>query len=138
MLPLINFLGKQSGDLFKLDTKNKTPKQNIVDIIQGLYLKKQHETSPTSKNVSTEFKPMLRGMQRSGSDSRRLSYLNALVTLLCKEDRSGLGFGADELMTWWVLLTLVWSSIGLLDRLVLEQHSYLTRLWNFCFVVIMK
>lgn len=99
MLPLFNFVGKQSGDLFKLDTKNKTPEQNIVDIIQGLYLKK-HETSPTSKSVPTEFKSVLRGMQRNGSDSRRLSYLNALVTLLCKEDRSGLGFGADELMTW--------------------------------------
>ncbi|XP_026328283.1 rapamycin-insensitive companion of mTOR [Hyposmocoma kahamanoa] len=91
--------GKQSGDLFKLDTKNKTPGQNIVDILQGLYLKKHHETSPTSKSVPTDIRPVLRGMQRNGSDSRRLSYLNALVTLLCKEDRSVLGFGADELMT---------------------------------------
>lgn len=82
-----------------MDTKNKSPGQNIVDIIQGLYLKK-HETSPTSKSVPTELRPGLRGMQKNGSDSRRLSYLNALVTLLCKEDRSVLGFGADELMTW--------------------------------------
>lgn len=100
MLSSINFVGKQSGDLFKLDTKNKTPGQNIVDILQGLYLKKHHETSPTSKSVPTDIRPVLRGMQRNGSDSRRLSYLNALVTLLCKEDRSVLGFGADELMTW--------------------------------------
>lgn len=88
--------------MFKLDTKNKTPEQNIVDIIQGLYLKKafQTDTSPSNKSVPLEYRPGLRGMQRNGSDSRRLSYLNALVTLICKEDRNKLGFSTDELMTW--------------------------------------
>lgn len=94
--------GKHGGDLFKLDTKNKTSEENIKDIIQGLYLKKslQNDTSPTNKNLSFETKFGLRGMQRNGSDSRRLSYLNALVTLLVKEDRNSLGFTPDELMTW--------------------------------------
>lgn len=41
-----------------------------------------------------------RTIPRTGSDSRRLSYLNALVTLLCKEDRNNLGFTTDELMSW--------------------------------------
>ncbi|XP_063890175.1 rapamycin-insensitive companion of mTOR [Helicoverpa armigera] len=94
--------GKQS-DLYKLDTKNKTPEENIKEIIQGLYLKKpfHNDTSPTNKNNPNpmEFKTGLRGMQKNGSDSRRLSYLNALVTLLCKEDRNNLGFTPDELMT---------------------------------------
>ncbi|KAF9798869.1 hypothetical protein SFRURICE_020433 [Spodoptera frugiperda] len=92
--------GKQS-DLYKLDTKNKTPEESIKEIIQGLYLKKpfHNDTSPTNKTNPMEFKSGLRGMQKSGSDSRRLSYLNALVTLLCKEDRSNLGFTPDELMT---------------------------------------
>ncbi|KAJ8732665.1 hypothetical protein PYW07_015264 [Mythimna separata] len=92
--------GKQS-DLYKLDTKNKTPEENIKEIIQGLYLKKpfHNDTSPTSKNNPMEFKSGFRGMQKSGTDSRRLSYLNALVTLLCKEDRNNLGFTPDELMT---------------------------------------
>lgn len=96
------FLGKHGGDLFKLDTKNKTSEENIKEIIQGLYVKKpfQNDTSPTNKNMSFETKFGLRGMQRSGSDSRRLSYLNALVTLLAKEDRNSLGFTPDELMTW--------------------------------------
>lgn len=87
--------------MFKLDTKNKTLEQNIIEIIQGLYLKKpyQNETSPTSKNVP-EHRTGLRGVQKSGSDTRRLSYLNALVTILCKEDRKLLGFSCDELMTW--------------------------------------
>ncbi|XP_053602519.1 rapamycin-insensitive companion of mTOR [Plodia interpunctella] len=92
--------GKVSTKLFKLDT-NKSNEDNIKDIIQGLYLKKpfQNDISPTTKNVPTEFKSGLRGMQRNSSDSCRLSYLNALVTLLCKEDRNNLGFTTDELMT---------------------------------------
>ncbi|XP_049865894.1 rapamycin-insensitive companion of mTOR [Pectinophora gossypiella] len=93
--------GKHGGDLFKLDIKNKTPEQNIVDIIQGLYVKKpvQNEISPTSKSGPSEFRTGLRCTPRNSSDNRRLSYLNALVTLLCKEDRSNLGFTVDELMT---------------------------------------
>ncbi|XP_037299313.1 rapamycin-insensitive companion of mTOR isoform X2 [Manduca sexta] len=93
--------GKHGGDLFKLDTVNKTPEENIKEIIHGLYQRKpfQIEISPNSKNASSEYRHGLRGMQRSSSDSRRLSYLNALVTLLCKEDRSTLGFTPDELMT---------------------------------------
>ncbi|XP_026729335.1 rapamycin-insensitive companion of mTOR [Trichoplusia ni] len=92
--------GKQS-DLFKLDTKNKTPEENIKEILQGLYSKRtlHNDTSPTNKTNPMEFKIGLRGMQKNGSDSRKLSYLNALVTLLCKEDRSNLGFTPDELMT---------------------------------------
>ena len=101
MIHALHFSGKQS-DLYKLDTKNKTPEENIKEIIQGLYLKKafHNDTSPTNKTNPMEFKSGLRGMQKSGSDSRRLSYLNALVTLLCKEDRNNLGFTPDELMTW--------------------------------------
>lgn len=97
-----SFTGKHGGDLFKLDTKNKTTEENIKDIIQGLYLKKpfQNETSPTNKNYSFEMKFGIRAMQKSSLDSRRLSYLNALVTLLAKEDRNSLGFTPDELMTW--------------------------------------
>lgn len=93
--------GKQS-DLFKLDIKNKTPEENIKEILQGLYSKRtlHNDTSPTNKTNPMEFKIGLRGMQKNGSDSRKLSYLNALVTLLCKEDRSNLGFTPDELMTW--------------------------------------
>ncbi|CAB3243727.1 unnamed protein product [Arctia plantaginis] len=92
--------GKQN-DLYKLDTKNKTPEENIKDIIQGLYVKKpiHNDTSPTNKNNPMDFKLGLRGMQKNSSDSRRLSYLNAFVTLLCKEDRINLGFTPDELMT---------------------------------------
>ena len=101
MVHALHISGKQS-DLYKLDTKTKTPEENIKEIIQGLYLKKpfHNDTSPTNKNNPMEFKSGLRGMQKSGSDSRRLTYLNALVTLLCKEDRNNLGFTPDELMTW--------------------------------------
>lgn len=99
---LFPILGKHGGDLYKLDTKNKTPEENIIDIIQGLYIKKpfQNDTSPTNKSLNLESKLGLRGLQKSSSDSRRLSYLNALVTLLAKEDRNNLGFTPDELMTW--------------------------------------
>ncbi|CAH0749763.1 unnamed protein product [Diatraea saccharalis] len=91
--------GKQSGNLFKLDS-NKSNEENIKEIIQGLYLKKtiQNDVSPTNKNIPSDSKFGLRGAQRNSSDSRRLSYLYALVTL-CKEDRSNLGFTSDELMT---------------------------------------
>lgn len=97
----LHIAGKQS-DLYKLDTKNKTPEENIKDIIQGLYVKKPiyNDTSPTNKNNHMDFKLGLSGMHKNSSDSRRLSYLNAFVTLLCKEDRSNLGFTPDELMTW--------------------------------------
>ncbi|RVE41299.1 hypothetical protein evm_014048 [Chilo suppressalis] len=90
--------GKHSGNLFKLDS-NKSNEENIKEIIQGLYLKKttQNDISPTNKNVP-DTKLGLRGVQRNSYDSRRLSYLNALVTL-CKEDRNYLGFTSDELMT---------------------------------------
>lgn len=98
---MTNFSGKHGGNLFKLDT-NKSNEENIKDIIHGLYLKNQcnNDVSPTSKTVPTEFKSGLRGTQRNSTDSCRLSYLNALVTLLCKEDRNNLGFTTDELMTW--------------------------------------
>ncbi|XP_060801043.1 rapamycin-insensitive companion of mTOR [Amyelois transitella] len=105
--------GKQNVILFKLDT-NKSNEDNIKDIIQGLYLNKpfQNDISPTNKNVPTEFKSGLRGMQRNSSDSCRLSYLNALVTLLCKEDRNNLGFTTDELMTC-IRVSLVDESMAL-------------------------
>ncbi|KAJ2946926.1 hypothetical protein O0L34_g16268 [Tuta absoluta] len=104
--------GKQSGDYFKLDTKNKTPEQNIVEIIQGLYIKKvvQNEPSPTSKTGLGDFRPGLRNLQKNSSDTCRLSYLNALVTLLSKEDRTNLGFAVDELMTC-IRISLVDESI---------------------------
>lgn len=112
--------GKQSGNLFKLDT-NKSNEENIKEIIQGLYLKKpfQNDISPTSKNVLSETKLGLRGMPRNSSDSRRLSYLNALVTLLCKEERINLGFTSDELMTWsvhyfYVFVCFIKSRLSLL------------------------
>ncbi|XP_045512078.1 rapamycin-insensitive companion of mTOR [Pieris brassicae] len=90
--------GKPGGDSFRLDTKNKTPEENIIDIIQGLYLKKHHEPSPTTKNVPTEFRSGLRTTQKCSSESIRVSYLTALVHL-CKEHRNNLGFTTDELMT---------------------------------------
>ncbi|XP_041976707.1 rapamycin-insensitive companion of mTOR [Aricia agestis] len=92
--------GKHGDEVYRLDTKNKTPEENIIEIIQGLYLKKPFhpDTSPTNKNVPTDFKPGFRSMQKSNSDSLRMSYLNALVMLLRKEERSNLGFTTDELM----------------------------------------
>lgn len=92
--------GKPASDLFKLDIKNRTPEENIRDIIQGLYVRKstQNDTSPSYKTVPTEYRSGFRGMHRSSTDSRKLAYLNALVTLLCKEERSNLGFTPDELM----------------------------------------
>ncbi|CAH2107437.1 unnamed protein product [Euphydryas editha] len=92
--------GKQGGDTYRLDTKNKTPEENIIEIIQGLYLKKpfHNDTSPTNKSFPSEFR-LGRLTQKSSSDSYRWSYLDALVTLLNKEDRSKLGFTSDELMT---------------------------------------
>ncbi|XP_052751154.1 rapamycin-insensitive companion of mTOR [Galleria mellonella] len=93
---------KPSRNLYKLDT-NKSNEENIKDIIRGLYVKKpfHNDISPTKKNMSAEFKTGSRSMQRSSTESHSLclSYLNALVTLLCKEDRSNLGFTTDELMT---------------------------------------
>ncbi|XP_072940990.1 rapamycin-insensitive companion of mTOR isoform X2 [Epargyreus clarus] len=104
--------GKHGGDLYRLDTKNKTPEENIKEIIQGLYLKKSipSEASSSNKNVSSELRPGMRPISRSGSDSYRLSYLNALVMLLCKEDRNNLGFTSDELMTC-IRVSLVDESI---------------------------
>lgn len=69
--------------------------------MQGLYIKKtfHNDTSPTNKNLPPEFRSGFR-IQKSGSDSHRWSYFDALVTLLHKEDRSNLGFTTDELMTW--------------------------------------
>ncbi|XP_046960135.1 rapamycin-insensitive companion of mTOR [Vanessa cardui] len=92
--------GKHGGNTYRLDTKNKTPEENITEIIQGLYSKKSfhNDTSPTSKNLPTDFR-LGRLTQKSSSDSYRWSYLDALVTLLNKEDRSKLGFTSDELMT---------------------------------------
>lgn len=97
-----HILGKPASDLFKLDIKNRTPEENIRDIIQGLYVRKstQNDTSPSYKTVPTEYRSGFRGMHRSSTDSRKLAYLNALVTLLCKEERSNLGFTPDELMAW--------------------------------------
>lgn len=99
-----NWLSRRKGrqsDLYKLDTKTKTPEENIKDIIQGLYLKKplDNDISPTNKNHPMELKLGFRSMQKNNSDSRRMSYLNALVTLLCKEEKNNLGFTPDELMT---------------------------------------
>lgn len=93
--------GKHGGDTFRLDTKNKTPEENIIEIIQGLYSKKSfhNDISPTNKNLPSEFRLGFR-VHKSSSDSYRWSYLEALVTLLNKEDRSNLGFTSDELMTW--------------------------------------
>ncbi|XP_068630282.1 rapamycin-insensitive companion of mTOR [Battus philenor] len=93
--------GKHGGDLYRLDTKNKSPEENIKEIIQVLYLKKSfhHDISPTHKNIPSELKPGLRNMQKNGTDSYRCSCLNALVVLLSKEDRNNLGFSTDELMT---------------------------------------
>ncbi|XP_061377778.1 rapamycin-insensitive companion of mTOR [Danaus plexippus] len=92
--------GKHGGDTYRLDTKNKTPEENIIEIVQGLYIKKtfHNDTSPTNKNLPPEFRSGFR-IQKSGSDSHRWSYFDALVTLLHKEDRSNLGFTTDELMT---------------------------------------
>ncbi|XP_059062145.1 rapamycin-insensitive companion of mTOR [Achroia grisella] len=93
---------KHSRNLYKLDT-NKSNEENIKDILRGLYLKKpfHNDISPTKKNMPTEVKTGLKSMQRSSTESYSLclSYLNALVTLLCKEDRNNLGFTTDELMT---------------------------------------
>ncbi|KAG7299403.1 hypothetical protein JYU34_016353 [Plutella xylostella] len=95
--------GKHAGNLFKLDTKTKTPEQNIIEILQGLYVKKinQSEVSPAIKPVASERRLLTtsRPVQNSSRDSFRLSYLNAWVTLLCKEDRSSLGFTNEEFMT---------------------------------------
>ncbi|CAH2075234.1 unnamed protein product, partial [Iphiclides podalirius] len=93
--------GKHGGDLYRLDTKNKSPEENIKEIIQGLYLRKpfHNDTSPTNKNLPLEVKTGCRNLQKNGSDSYRLSCLNALVILLSKEDRTNLGFSSDELMT---------------------------------------
>ncbi|XP_039749145.1 rapamycin-insensitive companion of mTOR [Pararge aegeria] len=92
--------GKHDGDTYRLDTK-KSPEENIIEIIKGLYSKKpfhrDSSTSPTNRNVPNErlgLRP-----QKSSSDSYRWSYLEALVTLLHKEDRNNLGFTPDELMT---------------------------------------
>lgn len=87
---------------FKLDII-KTPEENVVDIIQGLYLKKHlhNDLSPTSKPISSEgrnFMFMPRNVNRSSLDIYKLSHLNALVTLLSKEEKSNLGFTTDELM----------------------------------------
>lgn len=94
--------GRHGGDLYRLDTKNKSPEENIKEIIQGLYLRKSFHTDapPTNKNLPIEPKAGLRITQKNGSDSYRLSCLNALVILLSKEDRNNLGFSSDELMTW--------------------------------------
>ncbi|CAG5039959.1 unnamed protein product [Parnassius apollo] len=93
--------GKHGGELYRLDTKNKTPEENIKEILQGLYIKKSfhNDTSPTNKNLPTELRTGFRNVQKNSSDSYRLSCLNALVILLSKEDRNNLGFTSDELMT---------------------------------------
>ncbi|XP_034824961.1 rapamycin-insensitive companion of mTOR [Maniola hyperantus] len=92
--------GKHDGDTYRLDTK-KSPEENIIEILKGLYSKKPSHsdtsTSPTNRNVLNE-RLGLRS-QKSSSDSYRWSYLEALVTLLHKEDRNNLGFTPDELMT---------------------------------------
>ncbi|CAK1553660.1 unnamed protein product [Leptosia nina] len=92
--------GKPGGESYRLDTKNKTPEENIVDIIQGLYLKKHlhNDTSPTTKTMPTEYRSGLRTTQKNTYESIRVSYLTALVHL-CKEYRNNLGFSTDELMT---------------------------------------
>ncbi|VVC96481.1 unnamed protein product, partial [Leptidea sinapis] len=99
--------GILAGESYRLDTKNKTPEESILEIIHGLYLKKQYnnDISPNHKNVHTELRTGLRSMQRNGSDSLRVSYLTALVHL-CKEYRNNLGFTTDELMTLSIDLML--------------------------------
>lgn len=101
MLIQLLFIGKSYGDLFKLDTKNKTPMENVIAIIEGLYISRpfHHEVSPTNKTAPPKV-TKFRGAQKSTSETRRLSYLNALVTLLGKDDINDLGFTSDELMTW--------------------------------------
>ncbi|XP_047986366.1 rapamycin-insensitive companion of mTOR [Leguminivora glycinivorella] len=117
--------GKTTSDVFKLDIKNKTPKENVISIIEGLYLMKpfHHEVSPTTKTVPKV--TVFRGAQRSSSDTRKLSYLNALVTLLGKEDISNLGFTADELMTC-IRISLVDESM-VLRAAALRVLRYLIR-----------
>ncbi|XP_063379404.1 rapamycin-insensitive companion of mTOR [Cydia fagiglandana] len=117
--------GKTTSDVFKLDIKNKTPKENVISIIEGLYLMKpfHHEVSPTSKTVPKV--TVFRGAQRSSSDTRKLSYLNALVTLLGKEDISNLGFTSDELMTC-IRISLVDESM-VLRAAALRVLRYLIR-----------
>lgn len=94
--------GKHGDDVYRLDTKNKTPEQNIIEIIQGLYLKKPiyNETSPTNKNTQPDFKTGFRAVQKTSSESYKMSYLNALVNVVSKEEKNNLGFTTDELMTW--------------------------------------
>ncbi|XP_061709470.1 LOW QUALITY PROTEIN: uncharacterized protein LOC133519480 [Cydia pomonella] len=117
--------GKTTSDVFKLDIKNKTPKENVISIIEGLYLMKpfHHEVSPTNKTVPKI--TVFRGAQRSSSDTRKLSYLNALVTLLGKEDISNLGFTSDELMTC-IRISLVDESM-VLRAAALRVLRYLIR-----------
>ncbi|XP_063621105.1 rapamycin-insensitive companion of mTOR [Cydia splendana] len=117
--------GKTTSDVFKLDIKNKTPEENVISIIEGLYLMKplHHEVSPTSKTVPKV--TVFRGAQRSSSDTRKLSYLNALVTLLGKEDITNLGFTSDELMTC-IRISLVDESM-VLRAAALRVLRYLIR-----------
>ncbi|XP_038210519.1 rapamycin-insensitive companion of mTOR-like [Zerene cesonia] len=116
--------GKTGGESYRLDTKNKTPEENIIDIIQGLYLKKHHDTSPTTKSITNEFRSGLRTVQKNNSESLRVSYLTALVHL-CKEFRNNLGFTTDELMSC-IRVSLVDESM-LIRATALRVLRYLIR-----------
>lgn len=87
--------------------------------------------SPAIKPVASERRLLTtsRPVQNSSRDSFRLSYLNAWVTLLCKEDRSSLGFTNEEFMTWWVLCLLLvnWPCAYLHDpNCLILLYLYLT------------
>ncbi|XP_045493757.1 rapamycin-insensitive companion of mTOR isoform X2 [Colias croceus] len=116
--------GKTGGESYRLDTKNKTPEENIIDIIQGLYLKKHHDASPTTKSITNEFRSGLRTVQKNSSESLRVSYLTALVHL-CKEFRNNLGFTTDELMSC-IRVSLVDESM-LIRATALRVLRYLIR-----------
>lgn len=96
-------------DTYELDD-SKSPKQNTCDILRGLcapYGVVYEISTPSEPSASLEESPNSKNMTKTiVSDNKRLSYLNALVKLLSKDEtRKKLAFAAEELLCWLVRIS---------------------------------
>lgn len=95
--------------MYELDA-HKSPKQNTCDILRGLCAPHGviYEMSANKVNADLQTTSDDPAASKSltkiiVSDTKRLSYLNALVKLLSKDNtRHEIGFSTDELLCWWV------------------------------------